>query len=234
MRFSSKGMLLASALFSSAALADRTALYEITVTNITPGQNLTPILVVAHRRSQSLFTPGQPASESLAMLAEGGDTGPLTQDLEDAGVPANQIATIFGPDPATLPPLTTPGDSASIRIAGPKHGGRLSIAAMLVPTNDTFAALNAVRLPFFGQASYAAVAYDAGTEANDQNCANMPGPPCDGIPYLPAAGTDEGFVHVSNGFHDLGDFDADGNVILGPQGYDWRNPVARVVVRRIR
>ena len=46
-------------------------------------------------------------------LAEGGDTAPLTQALEDAGVPADQIATIFGPDPTTPPPLTAPAAGGS-------------------------------------------------------------------------------------------------------------------------
>lgn len=105
---------------------------------------------------------------------------------------------------------------------------------MLIPTNDTFVSLNSVELPRFGQRTYVALAYDAGTEANDQNCANIPGPRCKGEGVSAPADSDEGFVHVSNGFHELGSADDPDNEILGPMPYDWNNPVAMVTVRRIR
>jgi len=234
MKIANKAMILAATLLSTTALADRNALYEVTVTNLTPGQTFTPILVALHDPRQSLFTPGDPASEALGILAEEGDTAPLTEALENAGVPALQITTIFGPDPSTPPPLTGPGQSASIEVSGPRRRGRLSIAAMLIPTNDTFVSLNSVELPRFGQRTYIALAYDAGTEANDQNCANIPGPRCGGEGVSAPADSDEGFVHVSNGFHELGSADDLGNEILGPMTYDWHNPVAEVTVRRIR
>ena len=75
-------------------------------------------------------------------------------------------------------------------------------------------------------------AYDAGTEYNDQDCANIPGPRCGGAGFdpVPAEG-DEGYVHISNGFHEL---DAEPIVeILGPHVYDWRNPVAVITVTRV-
>jgi hypothetical protein len=65
---------------------------------------------------------------------------------------------------------------------------------------------------------------------NDQNCANIPGPRCGGEGTSPAPQpSDEGFVHVGNGFHDLGD--APG--VLAPAHYDWNNPVAIVTIRRV-
>ena len=46
---------------------------------------------------------------------------------------------------------------------------RLSIVAMLLPTNDAFAGLNAVEIPTTpGTYSFDVPAYDAGTEANDE------------------------------------------------------------------
>ena len=226
-------LALAAAVFSSTALAQPTAVYEVSVTNITKGQTFTPILVAGHTKAESLFTLGAPASKALSILAEAGDTGPMTEALIDAGVPAEQIATIFGPDPDPAPPLTGPGRTARIKIIGPRFGGRLSIAAMLIPTNDTFVSLNGVRLPFFGETTYTALAYDAGTEGNDQNCAHIPGPRCGGEGVSELARGDEGFIHVSNGFHDLGEEDDLGNEILGPFTYDWRNPVAHITVRRV-
>ena len=46
--------------------------YEVTVANLTPGQNLTPAVVVTHNEDfQPLFTVGEPASPELALIARG-------------------------------------------------------------------------------------------------------------------------------------------------------------------
>ena len=95
---------------------------------------------------------------------------------------------------------------------------------MLLPTNDSFVALNRVRLPRYGKATYFARGYDAGSEPNDEWCANIPGPVCGGAGASPEAGG-EGFVHVANGIHGIGDLDA--------AVYDWRNPVAKVVIKAV-
>lgn len=214
---------------TSAAAADHRhgPTYEITITNITQAQTFTPQLVAVHSDRVALFDPGAPASEALEILAEAGDTAPATALLMGAG---RDVA-----DVETIPGLLGPGRSVSIAVRGSGRARSLTIAAMLIPTNDTFVALNTVRLPRGGQKTYYARAWDAGTEANDQNCANMPGPRCGGAGYSPGVNDgDEGHVHVSNGFHELGDADAAGNEILGPATYDWRNPVAIVTVKRIR
>jgi hypothetical protein len=65
-------------------------------------------------------------------------------------------------------------------------------------------------------------AYDAGTELNDELCENIPGPLCGGGAVSAESG--EGFVHIANGIHGIGD--------LAPELYDWRNPVAKVTIRR--
>ena len=39
--------------------------YEVTITNVTPGQSFTPQLVVTHPASAILFRLGEPASEPL-------------------------------------------------------------------------------------------------------------------------------------------------------------------------
>ena len=172
---------------------------------------------MTHRQRDSLFQLGEPASAELEALAEGGATGPLTDAVVNV---AEDVITVDG--------LLGPGESvtATIRARGSRRF--LSMAAMLLPTNDTFVGVDTLRLPRKGSTIYFARAYDAGTEANDQLCANIPGPLCGGEAISEPADGDEGFVHVSNGFHSLGG-DA-----LAPEAYDWRNPVARVVVRRLR
>ncbi len=188
------------------------ATYEITITNLTPGQTFTPQLLVTHPSSIALFEIGEPAIDELAILAEGGNTAPLMELAVGAGAYA-----------VTIDGLLPPGASTS-GVIDAVAGDVLSIAAMLIPTNDTFVALDSMPLPEEGAVTYYLKAYDAGSEANDQLCRNIPGPVCGGEGVSEPDEGDEGFVHVSNGFHNLR-----GNA-LKPQDYDWRNPVARVTV----
>jgi hypothetical protein len=213
-------------LTSSLALADRKFTYEVIITNITQGQTFTPQLVVTHNRKIALFELGQPASPELEILAEGGSTQALT-DLISGLKTVGEVQTIAG--------LLGPGESISTVIsANPYKHPVISLAAMLIPTNDTFVAMDSVRLPYRGKRTVHLKAFDSGTEYNDQNCANIPGPRCGGEGVSEGVGdNDEGYVYVSNGFHDLGKEDDLGNEILGAEVYDWRNPVAKVTVQRV-
>jgi hypothetical protein len=198
------------------------ARWHVEITNVTPGQTFTPILAATHYGNVRFFTPGDPASNELSLLAEAGDIGPLTAVLESHGDAVGDIESTGG--------LLGPGQSVELTISG-RPGQRLSVAAMLIPTNDTFFAVNAEFLPIRGTKTVEALAWDAGSEANDQNCLNIPGPRCGGTAASPPAASDEGFVHVSNSFHELGD--ADAGEVLSPAEYAWNNPVALVRIRRI-
>jgi hypothetical protein len=95
---------------------------------------------------------------------------------------------------------------------------------MAIPSNDVFIALNSVPGPRGNkELTFNLPAYDAGTEINDELCASLPGPTCDEDAGPPSDG--EGAVYISNGIRGVGDLAAD--------DFDWRNPVARVVVRRV-
>lgn len=205
--------------FTGPALADGDTNYEITVTNLTRGQIFTPILAVSHQPGVFLFTPGEPASAELETLAESGNTVPLEDLL--LGLPGVR-------DTDTAGGLLEPGQSVTLTVATDDRNRFVSLAGMLIPTNDGFVALNGVIAPK-GRRSmvYYATAYDAGTEANDEDCANIPGPPsiCAGVGDSPASPDDEGYVHVHAGIHGIMDLNA--------AEQDWRNPVARVVIRRI-
>jgi len=100
------------------------------------------------------------------------------------------------------------------------------MAAMILPTNDSFVALDTVRLPRYGTVTYRASAYDAGSEPNDELCANIPGPTCGGEGRSEDDSNAEGFVHIANGVHGIGDVDV--------AKYDWRGTVAEVTITRIR
>lgn len=210
---------LMSLAFAGAASAGQ---WEVEVTNVTLGQTLTPVLGVVHYGHLGLFTLGQPASDGLAHLAEAGDTGPLSTLFQSQrGV--TEVATHDA---------VGPGKTMKFVIDG-RPGERLTLAAMLVPTNDTFFAAQGVFLPLHGETVVPALAYDAGTEFNDQNCAtSIPGPPpCHGQAYSPMpTDKDEGYVYVSQGFHNLGTSDPD---VLGAVPYDWNDPVAMIKIRRV-
>ena len=217
-------LAIAALLTGTQAWADNQATYKVTITNLTPGQTFTPQLLATHSRHVRLFNIGEQASLPLEILAEAGDTSPLTDYLLAS---PDQVSAAV-----TVPGLLGPGQSVSYEITAARYHRFLSMAAMLIPTNDTFAAVDRLRLPRRGSTTTVALAYDAGSEANDQNCLNIPGPRCGGAGHSPGPNKDdEGFVHVSNGFHDLPK--AKEGEVLGPRVYDWRNPVARVVVKRI-
>jgi hypothetical protein len=121
----------------SAAVAD-TVHYEVTITNLTRGQTFTPILVASHRAGLTLFRLGAPASPQLAILAEEGDTGPLTALLQ-ARPKVKEVTNSGG--------LLPPGASTTVLVQAPGRFNHLSVAAMLIPTNDGFFALNGVQGP---------------------------------------------------------------------------------------
>ncbi|SRR6266496_6323298 len=194
--------------------------FAVTVTNLTRGQQFTPILVASHRKGVSLFELGQPASSQLATLAEEGNTGPL--------------AALLGSDPRVLDVqvgggLLDPGASKTVIVGTRGAFDRVSAAAMLIPTNDGFFAVNAVEGPEGeDELVLLSVAYDAGSERDDELCSSIPGPffaECGGPGGGGRPGGGEGFVHINAGIHGIGDLDASER--------DWRNPVARIAIRRI-
>jgi hypothetical protein len=220
-----KSTITATALLLTGGTA-AAATWKVEITNVTPGQTFAPIIAATHYGSIDMFEPGMPASDDLAMLAEGGNIAPLGAALAAAGHRVSDIETNDMPLP--------PSESVTLTLKG-RPGQRLSLAGMLVPTNDTFVGVDSVFLPVSGELVVAALAYDAGTEANDQNCAHIPGGgTCAGEGYsMMAMPADEGFVHVSNGIHDLGSSDGMGNDIVQPAHYDWNNPVAIVKITRV-
>jgi len=189
--------------------------YKVTITNITKGQSFTPFILASHKRSLSFFELGEEASQEIADIAEGGNTAPLEAFLTTSGA-VSDIANSAG--------LLAPGESVEISLSASKRFRRLSLAAMLLPTNDTFVALDSVYLPLHGKKTLFARAYDAGSETNDELCISIPGPHCGGEPFSPND-TGEGFVHISAGIHGMGDLDE--------SAYDWRDAVAKIVIERM-
>jgi len=71
------GILVSGVAFAG----DRTTRYQVTITNITRGQNISPPIVISHNHNFQLFSLANLATTGLAELAENGMTDPLSAYL---------------------------------------------------------------------------------------------------------------------------------------------------------
>lgn len=176
----------AVAISAPAAHADSSRTYRITFTSLTEGQPLTPPVVALHRPNASLYTVGDAASVGVQEIAENGNIGPLAETAPTVrGVTA---AAVAGDGPLF------PGDAVTIEVTA-AAGSRLSFVSMVVCTNDGFTGLDTVKLPnkLGAEATFEAVAYDAGTEQNIEDPAYWV-PPCSGGEFTDNLHRDEGGV----------------------------------------
>jgi len=215
------------------ANAANAAQFEVQITNLTNGIWFTPFLVVAHPDGTSLFAAGQPASANLQAMAEGGDISGLVTDVQGLGA-----TVVENPANGLLPPARSA--TASVNTDGTSNT-QLSVVAMLLPTNDAFAGLNAVTVPTApGTYIFNVPAYDAGTEANDELLTGGGAPGAAGIPADPgglagSGGTGAAGADVNTSVHihrnTLGDTDAAaGTSDLDSRVHRWLNPVLRITV----
>ena len=213
------GLVVALTMGTDGVRANNDTLYGVQVTNLTNAQSFTPFLAATHVPDVTMFRAGSPASPELQVLAEGGDIAPLMGVLS---------ATSGVSDIVSTEGLLTRGASVNFEIQAGDGSQHLSLAAMLIPTNDAFVGIN-TPLPAGGQVLVTyAYAYDAGTERNDELCASIPGPSfgeCGGPGGGATVGGGEGAVTIHRGIQGVGDLDASRR--------DWRNPVARVTIRRL-
>lgn len=221
---------IAASIFSANVLAQD---LEITIHNLTQGMTYTPFIVAAHDANTRLFTLGEQASAELKSMAEGGDISGLSTVLTAGN--ANIVE-----NPANGP--LAPAMSATTMLMTDNNNMYLSLAAMLLPTNDGFAALNSWKIPQeAGTYTVYVNAYDAGTEANNE-LVSADGGAALGIPAAPfvvaTTGTNgtgvtteesNAYVHVHRGA--IGDDDdMGGKSDLDNTVHRWLNPVAKVTV----
>ncbi len=205
--------------------------YEVTLTNLTAGQPLSPMALLLHREGWQLFGIGEPASVALEQLAEGAATDPLIALARSDAAHATDAVIGAGP--------IGPGQSASATLSvaqGDATGLRLSGATMLVNTNDAIAAVNGRALSSLAVNDSMVIGlsgYDTGTEANDELASHMPGPA--------GGGSGEGFnplrddiadrVHVHPGPVSADD-GLSGSALR--EVHRWNHPVARLTIARVR
>ena len=190
--------------------------YEICVTNISFNQPFSPFFVAVHnRKAMPLYEFGEMASDQLAILAEDGNPQPLVELYEKSKGVKSAMPT-EGP--------TFPGETICIPVKVNKYYQYVTFASMAINTNDCFVAEVGIRLKDGDEGFLPGL--DAGSEENNELCESMPGPGCPAGSGNIRSGNGEGFVHVHRGFFGIGDLAAD--------RYDWRNPMARYTVKKVR
>ena len=210
-------LIFSAFLASGAAYADdKSTHYRVTITNITRAQIISPPIVISHKQSFHLFKLGEPAPPGLGALAEDGNTELLEAYLDGLGSVYDYRVAEGG---------IMPGKSVTVEIKTRGGFRFLSAAGMLISSNDAFAAMRGVFARSWGKTVVEARAYDSGTEANSEDCAFIPGPPCGNGGVRDEAGA-EGYVYPHSGIHGIGGLD--------PELYDWNNPVAMIVIKRLR
>ncbi|MBE0377625.1 spondin domain-containing protein [Pseudoalteromonas prydzensis] len=193
--------------------------YDVTVVNLTEGQLLSPIAAVLHTTGE-LWELGQPASVALEKLAESGDS----QDL---------VAQDFVMSSASADDPTMPGENEMLTLSIEEQANiKLSVASMLVNTNDAFIGLNSIELSnlAIGESlTFTTFAYDAGTEANTESASTVPGPIVGGEGYNAIRDDVRDMVLMHAGVVSSADGLAS-SALSQAQRFD--NPVAKVLITR--
>ena len=189
----------------------------LSITNLMRGQILSPVFIARHGPDAGpLYTLGQPASTSLAKLAKDADASGLLTDWSPEGNDAISEAMFVALNGGPI----MPGATVTMSFEVTDGNSLVSFASMLVTTNDAF--IGASGLDVSTSRTINLNAYDAGSEANSESCAYIPGPPCGN--HADDEAEAEGHIYVHAGIH--GGEGSD----LSPAMHDWRNPVARLTI----
>lgn len=206
--------------------------FEVTIENLTTSQPLSPGVIATHDETVSLFEIGEFASEGIRLIAEEGDPSVAVAELEAEPGAFDVLATDM---PIHINVPGAPGSSSlSVQVRANGDARYVSIATMLVCTNDGFTGANALPLPDGAEAvTYYVEAYTSGTELNNElspyiadGCGQI-GPPVGG--RLPMDGNDRiptmEPIAMHPGIHGTGD--------LVLSRHSWRGPIARITIARV-
>ena len=213
--------VLAFAAGGAASAQTDTSTYTVTIENLTGGQPFTPPVVVAHTNQVDLFEVGQAAPAEIMAIAENGNNEPLVTLVSGSAAVMDHAA---GDGPIM------PGESAMLSVIAPA-GSLLSVVFMLICTNDGFSGVDSMVLPSSGSQTVDANSYDAGSEQNTEDFADIV-PPCQGL--IGVTSDDEG-TGMSNPALAEGGVIAmhagiQGGVDLTVADHGWTGPVARITV----
>jgi hypothetical protein len=219
--------LVATALVTGSAAADddddggsaAAKTWRVTVTNLTPpgggppgSQPLSPPLFVVHSSRADVWSVGEIANHGVAAIAEDANNAVLESALPRLAGVKSVFTGAGGPIPS--------GQSRTFTVETSGRFNRLSLLTMLVNTNDAFTGLDSLRLSGHG-GTLTTMAYDSGSERNNELKSHIPGPCCNN----PFVRDPEGaLIGPHEGITGRGQLD--------PAAYDWNGPAARITIQR--
>ena len=211
---------LALALLATPAAGEAHVTYTVTIENLTAGQPFTPPVVVTHSSDFDIFETGQSASAEIQAIAENGNNDPLVALIGGS-------SAVF--DSAVGTAAVLPGETATLSVTAPA-GSLISTAMMLICTNDGFAGLDSVTLAS-GSQTIDVNAYDAGTETNTEDFADIV-PPCQSLIGVTSddEGTGESNPALAEGAVIAAHAGIQGGTDLTTADHGWTDPVARITV----
>ncbi|MCL1068638.1 spondin domain-containing protein [Shewanella olleyana] len=193
--------------------------YTVTVTNLTANQPMSPIAIASHSADVMLWQAGEAANVALEKIAEGGDAA-------DVAAIEGVNSTVSGAG------ILMPGMSETITVTLDEADvANLTVATMLVNTNDAFTGLNSYDITMLAvdeSVSMRGMVYDAGTEANSEAKGTMPGP-ADGGEGYNSERDDVDFVHIHPGVITM--YDGLMDSVLTPS-HRFDNPAVAISISR--
>jgi len=191
------GLVLSSVCLASCGGNDAPAqsTFEVTVTNVTNGQPLTPLGVVIHQAGYIGWEEASSASVGLEDHAESGDPTSLL-----AAANNNNAVVGTGAGSAPFPPGSFQMVSVTVNSVSDLQ---ISVSTMLANTNDAFTGVSNMDISSLAVGESITVmpsVYDAGTEANTETIDTMPGPVTQGLGegFNPVR-DDKNFISVHSG-----------------------------------
>jgi hypothetical protein len=152
------------------ASASQETTWKVTVSNLTGTQPMSPPLFAVHSEDVHVWQPGTIASHVVAGIAEDANNAPAEEALPQV----EGVREVFTGEGGPIPP----GESRTYHVTTQDHFDRLSVVSMLVNTNDGFTGLDSLKLHDDG-AEVADIAWDAGSESNNELKSHIPGPCCE-------------------------------------------------------
>jgi hypothetical protein len=219
---------------AASAAAPESVTYRVTLENLTAGQPFSPPVAATHQKAIRMFEVGRRASDELAAIAQDGNQIPMFTLFHESRK-VTQVVDVGRP---LTPKGKTVGaftDSATFEIRA-AAGDKLSLATMLICTNDGFLGLDAVNLPKTGSAVFLLRSYDAGRENNTEASRDIVDP-CSALGPATLTGDPNGNIDDAvatvpaganrhhPGITGIGDL----SVAL----HGWTDPVARVTITRL-